>query len=82
MSEQRFDSVWDAIEDRPAEAANMKARSDLVIAIREVVEPLFKLHPLKGKLRRFWAVTVRANWRIIFRFENGKAFDVDFVDYH
>ena len=38
MSEQRFDSVWDAIEDRPAEAANMKARSDLVIAIREVVE--------------------------------------------
>jgi len=37
MSEQRFDSVWDAIEDRPAEAANMKARSDLVIAIREVV---------------------------------------------
>jgi proteic killer suppression protein len=45
-------------------------------------QPLFKLHPLKGKLRRFWAVTVRANWRIIFRFENGKAFDVDFVDYH
>jgi proteic killer suppression protein len=27
-------------------------------------------------------VTVRANWRIIFRFEDGDAFDVDFVDYH
>ena len=38
MSGQRFDSVWDAIEDAPAEAANMKARSELVIAIREVVE--------------------------------------------
>jgi predicted XRE-type DNA-binding protein len=38
MSGQRFDSVWDAIEDRPAEAANMKARSELVIAIREVIE--------------------------------------------
>jgi plasmid maintenance system killer protein len=25
---------------------------------------------------------VRANWRIVFRFEGGKAFDVDLVDYH
>jgi proteic killer suppression protein len=44
--------------------------------------PTFGLHPLKGNLRGFWAVTVRANWRIIFRFENGKASDVDLVDYH
>jgi toxin HigB-1 len=39
-------------------------------------------HPLKGMLAGFWSVTVRANWRIIFRFEGGKAFDVDLVDYH
>jgi len=38
MTEQRFDSVWDALEDSPAEAANMKARSGLMIAIRDVVE--------------------------------------------
>jgi len=38
MKGQRFDSVWDAIEDSPAAAVNMKARADLVIAIREVVE--------------------------------------------
>lgn len=44
--------------------------------------PSFRLHPLKGQLKGFWSVTVRANWRIIFRFENGKAADVDFVDYH
>jgi proteic killer suppression protein len=44
--------------------------------------PTFGLHPLKGGLRGFWAVTVRANWRIIFRFEDGKASDVDLVDYH
>ena len=44
--------------------------------------PTFGLHPLKGDLKGFWAVTVRANWRIIFRFEDGKAFDVDLVDYH
>ena len=44
--------------------------------------PSFRLHPLKGRLKGFWAVTVRANWRIIFRFADGKIFDVDFVDYH
>nr|HEV8008643.1 type II toxin-antitoxin system RelE/ParE family toxin [Bradyrhizobium sp.] len=33
-------------------------------------------------LKGFWAVTVRANWRVIFRFEDGKASDVDLVDYH
>jgi proteic killer suppression protein len=44
--------------------------------------PTFRLHELKGDLKGFWAVTVRANWRIIFRFEGGKALDVDLVDYH
>ena len=42
----------------------------------------FRLHPLTGNLKGFWSITVRANWRIIFQFENGKAFDVDLVDYH
>jgi len=37
MREQRFKSVWDAIESSPAAAANMKARSDVLIAICKVV---------------------------------------------
>ncbi len=44
--------------------------------------PTFRLHPLKGELQGFFSVTVRANWRIIFRFEGGEAFDLDFIDYH
>jgi proteic killer suppression protein len=44
--------------------------------------PTFGLHALKGDLKGFWAVTARANWRVIFRFANGKASDVDLVDYH
>jgi predicted XRE-type DNA-binding protein len=38
MKEQRFKSVWDAIERSPEEAANMKARSDVLTAIRKVVD--------------------------------------------
>jgi len=37
MSEQKFDNVWDAIEKSPADAANMKARAGLMIAIQETV---------------------------------------------
>jgi proteic killer suppression protein len=44
--------------------------------------PGFNLHPLKGELKGFWSVTIHANWRIIFKFEDGNAFDVDFIDYH
>jgi len=42
----------------------------------------FRLHPLTGNLDGFWSITVRANWRVIFRFDNGKASDVDLIDYH
>lgn len=38
MKRQRFRSVWDAIERSPAQAANMKARSEMMLAIRETVE--------------------------------------------
>lgn len=44
--------------------------------------PGFRLHRLKGDLKDFWSVTVRANWRVIFRFEQGDADDVDYIDYH
>jgi proteic killer suppression protein len=44
--------------------------------------PGFRLHPLKGQMKGFWAVTVRANWRVVFRFADRDALDVDYVDYH
>ena len=42
----------------------------------------FGLHRLSGDLKGFWSVTVSRNWRIVFRFEENDAFDVDFLDYH
>jgi toxin HigB-1 len=44
--------------------------------------PAYRLHPLKGDRKGYWSVTVKANWRIIFRFESGDAFDVELIDYH
>jgi toxin HigB-1 len=44
--------------------------------------PGLKLHQLKGDLAGFYAVSVSGNWRVIFRFEDGEATDVDLIDYH
>ncbi len=44
--------------------------------------PGWRLHRLKGDLAGFWSVTVHANWRTVFRFEDGDATDVDYLDYH
>jgi toxin HigB-1 len=70
-------------------------RPDLVDTVQEILTvlddaatpqdlnlPGYRLHPLKGGLKGFWSVTVRANWRIIFRFQGAHAFDVELIDYH
>jgi proteic killer suppression protein len=68
---------------------DMVARIKLILSTLHAAQeieamniPTFRLHPLKGEMKGFFSVTVRANWRIIFRFEGGEAFDIDFVDYH
>ena len=58
------------------------ARLDEASGVQHMALPGFQLHPLRGDLRGFWAVSVSGIWRIIFRFENGNAYDVDLVDYH
>jgi proteic killer suppression protein len=55
---------------------------DDAVTPQELNLPGYRLHPLKGDLRGFWSVTVRANWRIVFRFEGADAFDVELIDYH
>ncbi len=44
--------------------------------------PGFRLHSLKGRLRGHHAVSVSGNWRVTFRFEDGCAVEVNYLDYH
>jgi proteic killer suppression protein len=70
---------------RPDQAAKVRrilSRLDAASAVADVDAPGFRLHPLKGELKGFFAIEVSANWRIIFRFEDGDALDVDLLDYH
>jgi proteic killer suppression protein len=44
--------------------------------------PGFRFHQLTGNYKGFYSVTVTGNWRIIFRFQDGQALDVNYLDYH
>ncbi len=50
--------------------------------IEQMSFPSWRLHPLKGNLADYWSITVNANWRLTFRFEDGNAYIVDYQDYH
>jgi proteic killer suppression protein len=58
------------------------ARLDQAAAPQALNLTGYRLHALKGNLKGLWSVTVRANWRIVFRFEEGDAVDVDMLDDH
>lgn len=58
------------------------ARLDVAILPEDLDLPGYRLHPLKGDLKGFWSITVSRNYRIIFRFENANAVNVDLIDYH
>lgn len=62
--------------------ARILARLDRAERSQDMDLPGWRLHPLKGGYAGFWSVTVRANWRIIFRFEKADVTDVDYLDYH
>ena len=68
--------------DHLEKVENILAVLNLAVQPEDMNLPGFHLHPLKGDLKGFWSVTVRANWRIIFRFQEGDAYDVDLIDYH
>jgi toxin HigB-1 len=50
--------------------------------IQDMALPGLALHQLSGRLSGFWSVSVSGNWRVIFRFEDGEALNIDYVDYH
>ena len=70
------------IAEHVVKLRDILARLDAASTVADMDLPGFRLHPLKGELKGLWAVTVRANWRVIFRFAERDVLDVDYLDYH
>jgi proteic killer suppression protein len=70
------------IAEHAVKLRDILARLDAAGNPTDMDLPGFRLHPLKGEFKGFWAVTVRANRRVMFRFADREVVDVDYVDYH
>jgi len=44
--------------------------------------PGYRLHQLTGERRGIWTITVNANWRLTFEFEDGNVYILYYEDYH
>lgn len=58
------------------------SRLDVSFEPKDMNLPGLRLHKLSHNRKDYYAVTVQANWRIVFRFEGNHVYDVDYVDYH
>jgi len=82
--------IWERGEGSklpPAQLKKIKLILQIIDDLEEVPEDLanlvaFRPHPLKGNLTGFWSFDVTGNYRIIFRFQNKAAFDLDYLDTH
>jgi len=57
-------------------------RLDAAIKPDDLNLPGMKFHSLKGQYKGYYSVSVNGNWRVIFKFENGHAILIDYLDYH
>jgi proteic killer suppression protein len=58
------------------------ARLATAESIDDMNYPGARLHQLSGDMKGYWSVTVSGNYRIVFQFEDGDAYDIDYLDYH
>lgn len=55
---------------------------DTATCVEDMDIPGFRLHQLKDKKKGLSAIDVSRNWRIVFKFQDGNAYVVDYEDYH
>lgn len=46
------------------------------------IPPANRLEKLSGKLNNFYSIRINDQWRIIFQWNAGNAFEVEIIDYH
>ena len=47
-----------------------------------LIPPSNRLEKLKGNLKEFYSIRIKNQWRIVFKWKNGNAEEVEIIDYH
>ncbi len=82
---QRFyeSGTTQGIQAKHARKLRMQlAALDTAQRIEDMDIPGFRLHPLKGKMKGRWSISVSGNWRLTFEFVGGNVHILDYEDYH
>jgi len=82
---QKYFEHGDYSKIRPAHKKKIRLILSVLNSAKEIRDMNFPgsdLHKLTGNYDNYWSVSVSGNWRIIFAFDEGDAFDVDYLDYH
>jgi proteic killer suppression protein len=58
------------------------AALDTAQSIDDMDIPGYRLHQLTGDRKGIWSITVNANWRLTFEFEDGNVYILNYEDYH
>ena len=84
--------IFDGIDSKDARKLDIKVhlsarrKLDLINSAKELVDlripPGNNLEALKGNLKGFHSIRINDQWRIIFRWKDCDAYDVEIVDYH
>ena len=62
--------------------ADILDRLDASTSTKDMNFPGSNLHQLSGKLKGLWSIRVSGNWRVTFKFIDGNAYIVNYLDYH
>lgn len=68
------------VQERARRKLRMLNQSRELVELR--IPPSNNLEQLKGNMKGFWSIRVNRQWRIVFRWEDGRKRDVSIVDYH
>lgn len=82
---EKFFTTGNAAGIQQAHKARLEERLTALhtaFSIEDMNIPGWCLHALKGDRNGQWTINVSGNWRVIFAFENGHAYVVNYEDYH
>jgi proteic killer suppression protein len=84
--------IFDGVNSKAARKVPIELHErarDLLDAINAIarvddlkVPPSNRLHKLKGSLKDFWSASINDQWRIVFKWDDKNAIDVEIIDYH
>ena len=89
FGDKETEKIWNGVKSKkqPQDIQDISRRKlrmlNNSIDIQDLrIPPSNRLEKLTGNLKEFYSIRINKQWRIIFRWEDGNAFETEIIDYH